>query len=307
MEFDLKDELARIRAREKRYKDTAEARIVELEKQLAAMKEAEAKVSSTVADLETRCRLREEENTVLQNHATSLQTQLEAIKAHVKSADADKATLENRCRQQENEIAQLKKQVETSSTVKEKLECRCKELENEIAYLEKSRQELERSQASRRTLRDKLPPLDGLVTSALFLLEHEQEFVDALRKQHYSTGENPIEVICLCGKAEALTAVWGAVREMVSNGADAVGARACLHGLLSWYIQSNSRYNLSGTRKLKYSYTEQPKDSSIFGFFMGGRRDEEAIKNDGVLLPGLADADGNVYVKRLVARRLKRK
>lgn len=118
MEFDLKEELARIRAREKRYKDTAEARIVELEKQLAAMKEAEDKVSSTVADLETRCRLREEENAALQNRATSLQTQLEAIKAHVKSADADKATLESRCRQRENEIAQLKKQVETSSTVK---------------------------------------------------------------------------------------------------------------------------------------------------------------------------------------------
>lgn len=307
MEQSLKDELARVRAREPRYKSIAEARIATLEEQLAAKNAAENNASTAVASLEARCRQWEKECVALQERAASMQTQLDAIKAAVQSATADKVALENRCQERENEVSQLKKQAETSSAEKEKLKDRCKELENDVASLKGSRQGLEQLLASRRNLRDKVRALDGLVTSALFLLEHEQEFLEGLRKHHYSAGETPGEVICLCGKAEALTAVWAAVREMVSNGADAIGARACLHGLLSWYIQNTSRYNLSGTRKLKYYYTEQPKASSILGFFMGGWRDEEAIRKDGGFLPGLADADGNVLVKRLVEPRYRRK
>lgn len=56
MHENLKEELLRIRAREKRHKNEAEAQIADLKAQLAAMTEAKDCAEAAVTSLEIRCR-----------------------------------------------------------------------------------------------------------------------------------------------------------------------------------------------------------------------------------------------------------
>lgn len=52
MEQELKDELARVRAREKRFKDSAEAQITSLQEQLEAMSAAKNRAEKEKKELE---------------------------------------------------------------------------------------------------------------------------------------------------------------------------------------------------------------------------------------------------------------
>lgn len=60
MEQNLKDELARVRAREKRYRDSAEAQIAALKEQLETMTAAKNSAQAARIELENRCRFLEE-------------------------------------------------------------------------------------------------------------------------------------------------------------------------------------------------------------------------------------------------------
>lgn len=78
MEKDLKEELLRVRAREKRYRNTAEAQIASLQAQLETMKEAMAQAENCGAELE-RSRSRqdelEKENALLKEQLADLKIQ----------------------------------------------------------------------------------------------------------------------------------------------------------------------------------------------------------------------------------------
>lgn len=64
----LKDELARVRAREKRFKDSAEAQISSLQQQLEAMTAAKNRTEEEKNELEIRCRQLKEEIKRLSPH-----------------------------------------------------------------------------------------------------------------------------------------------------------------------------------------------------------------------------------------------
>lgn len=68
MEQELKDELARVRAREKRFKDSAGAQITSLQEQLEAMAAAKYRAEEEKKELEARCRQLEEEIKRLSPH-----------------------------------------------------------------------------------------------------------------------------------------------------------------------------------------------------------------------------------------------
>lgn len=70
----LKDELARVRAREKRFKDSAEAQITALQEQLEAMTATKNRAEAAKMELENRCRQLEEEINRLNPHGNKEST-----------------------------------------------------------------------------------------------------------------------------------------------------------------------------------------------------------------------------------------
>lgn len=78
---DLLEELARIRAREKRFKDSAEAQITSLREQLERMTAAKNDAEAARSELENRCRQLEEEIQRVKPHGNKEST------AHENSVD----------------------------------------------------------------------------------------------------------------------------------------------------------------------------------------------------------------------------
>lgn len=118
----LKDELARVRAREKRFKDEAEAKITHLQEELVNFKtkmlEAEARVTDIEAQLQAskaRCQNLEEMSAKFQQEKAVLQGQLDASKEAEAQARKDQTELAWATRRQqelEQENIQLKNQLE---------------------------------------------------------------------------------------------------------------------------------------------------------------------------------------------------
>lgn len=199
----LKDELARVRAREKRYKDTTEAQIAALQQQLSA-----------AADLEIRYRKKEDENTALRDRANSLQKELEVTRSVAERADVHKTELE-------------------------KLKRRYKEIENENAHFRELRQLLQAAQAKARILNEKLPGLDGILSAAEFLQNNSPDIRVLLDKEGFAPLNNLNLFVCRCGDIKILIFLWKCIHKMVEGGADPYVAKECLHGMLKWYNLSN--------------------------------------------------------------------
>lgn len=117
----LNDELARIRAREKRFKDAAEAQIVHLQEQLTIFQTKIREADDHISNLETlveaqksECQKLEKKTILLQQEKESLQSQLAAVKAAEAQAHKDQTELAwtmHRTQELEQENIQLQKQL----------------------------------------------------------------------------------------------------------------------------------------------------------------------------------------------------
>ena len=225
----LKDELARVRAREKRYKDTTEAQIAALQQQLAAVNAAESDASSAAAELEIRYHQIKDENTALRDRVHSLQKELVGAKSVAERADVHKTELE-------------------------KLTRRYKEIENENAHFREQEKHIQAAHAKARSLNEKLPGLDGILVAAEFLQNNSPDIRELLAKEGFAPLNNINPFVCRCGDLKILIFLWKCFYKMAAAGADPYVAKECLLGMLKWY-------NLSNKNQLKI--LEQVKHSTF--------------------------------------------
>lgn len=229
----LKDELARVRAREKRYKDSTEAQIAALQQQLSAVTAAESDALSAAADLEIRYRQKEDENTALRDRANSLQKELEATRSVSERADIYKTELE-------------------------KLTRRYKEIENENTHFREQEKHIQAAHAKARSLNEKLPGLDGILVAAEFLQNNSPTIRELLDKQGFAPLNNINPFVCRCSDIKILIFLWKCFHKAVEAGADPYRAEECLHGMLKWY-------NVSNKNQLKILNQVNHRISDFFG------------------------------------------
>ena len=109
---DLKDELARVRTREKRFKDSAEAQISSLQEQLEAMTVAKNCAEAAAKyELEKLCLEKDKkdtENSTLHKRVESLQSQLDAA---LNEIERQRHQFKIRCMELEEENTQLQKEL----------------------------------------------------------------------------------------------------------------------------------------------------------------------------------------------------
>lgn len=285
----LKDELARVRAREKRFKDGAEAQIAGLQEQLQGMNLATASASATVTRLENRCQQQGEENATLHNRVEALQAQVTALLTAQSHVESQKSTFENRCTQFEEENAQLQKKLLSSTSELEKLKIRYQELKNEnIRFYEES-ENLKSNLVLVNILIEKIPYLHDVVR---FFQEHECDLLKQIQQQGTYADLDLGATIRRCIEEEDMfAAVWRAIRTLVSKGdTESAAAKRFLQGILSWY-------NLNTQNELQ-AFNISPRNG-LLGTI--GR----VLKDDGnfaerVLVPGLANRIGIIIVGPLL-------
>lgn len=169
MEPDLKDELARVRAREKRYKDEAEAKISQLQEEHASFKQklyqAETERAALHALLKTqmaRYHDLETKNSRLHQENESLQSRLntaEEAEAGLRVEQVELAWSIHRRDELEQENTQLKDQVQSVLSIQY-------DLEKELAQLRQRNSEQDSMARCYAELLQKYPQLESLMKTA---------------------------------------------------------------------------------------------------------------------------------------------
>lgn len=275
----LKDELARVRAREKRYKDSTDAEIAVLREQLEGMQRAAANGSTAMAVLESRYQEQDAENAKLRNRIELLQAQVESLLGAQSHVEDQKSQLENRCALCEEENAKLQRQILSSATELEKLKHHCQKLESDYTSSHELGQLLEGAGTIVEGVTEKFPGLDEILATADFLKNNKPDIHELLEIEGYSLLSDISLFVMRCSDKKVLVTLWKCIHKMVENGANPDVAKKCLLGILRWY-------NLGNKTQLKTLEQEQ----GIFSLL----RIIQGQKTP--LLPGLAEVYGQPHV-----------
>ena len=169
MEPDLKDELARVRAREKRYKEEAEAKISQLQEERARFKQKQEQAGAELADRDAVLKTQmaryhdlETKYSRLQQEYESLQTKLNAAEeaeARLRKDQVELAWSIHRRGELEHENTQLKEQVQSLLSIQY-------DLEEKLSQLSQRNSEQASMARCYTELLQKYPQLDSLMKTA---------------------------------------------------------------------------------------------------------------------------------------------
>lgn len=284
----LKEELARVRAREKRYRDNAEAQIAVLQEQLETMTAAKNRVETAKSELESRCLQQDAESATLHARVESLQTEVDALLTARRYVESQRSTFENRCTQFGEENAQLQKKLLSSTSELEKLKLHCHELKNENARFREVNEDQKRNLVLINIVCEKI----HVASVVSFFQEHECDLLAQLQQQGTHADLDLVTLIRRCIEEEDMVAaVWRAIRTLVSKGdTEPAAAKECLQGLLSWYNQN--------TQNELQAFNISPPNG-LFGA-LGRVLNDKADATGQVLLPGLVNRIGIILVGPLL-------
>lgn len=137
MEADLKDELARVRAREQRYKSNAEAQIAELRAQLEALQGVESRAAATTAELEklkSDFSKLDNQKIALLNEVTTVQARLNTMEDAELRAQASASELK-KIRSAQEKLEKENVRLKQKNLEQKALKSRCGTLEKENVSL----------------------------------------------------------------------------------------------------------------------------------------------------------------------------
>lgn len=292
MNQNLQDELARVRAREKRYKDRAEAQIASLQEQLETMTAAKNRAEVARSELENRCRLQDDERAIMHNRIEALQAQVQTSLTTQSHVESQKSKFENRCMHFEEENAQLQKKLLASTSEIEKLKFHFQEIKNENARFYEEKEDLKRNLVLVNILCGKIQTLHDIVSTAKFFQDHESDILKQLQQQGAYSGLDLVTLIRRCTEEEdVVAAVWRAIQTLVSKGdTEPESAKECLQGILSWY-------NLNTQNQLQ-AFNISPHNGLLGA--IGRALNDNAAVAERVLVPGLANRIGIIIVGPLL-------